>query len=169
MVRGRTTGCAAPRRARLPRRARSPQLTPGVTDAGTHRRCGHCKALAPVYERLARTLKAEGSAVTVAKMDGTGNREAMERLGANSYPSIYFVRNGNQFHKYALARDEPSLLMYAKEGALALPDSEWTTLPPAPTIVDKVLETWTDKKNALACVFSAGVTVGGVITYVLML
>lgn len=60
--------------------------------------CGHCKALAPIYKKLAKRF-AKIDSVVIAKMDGTANE-----------------------HKDVEVQGFPTLLFYpAKEGAAAIP------------------------------------------------
>jgi len=51
--------------------------------------CGHCKALAPVYEELATKLSANEK-LTIAKMDSTANEVEMEGLNIRGFPTIFF-------------------------------------------------------------------------------
>lgn len=49
--------------------------------------CGHCKALAPVYEKLAKRF-AKIDSVVIAKMDGTENEHPS--IEAQGYPTLLF-------------------------------------------------------------------------------
>lgn len=48
-------------------------------------RCGHCKHLAPTYEKVATTLKGEAN---VAKVDCTQERGICDRNGIRGFPTI---------------------------------------------------------------------------------
>lgn len=45
--------------------------------------CGHCKALAPHWDRLATSVKGE---VKIAKLDADANKRIGSRFGVNSFP-----------------------------------------------------------------------------------
>jgi thiol-disulfide isomerase/thioredoxin len=106
--------------------------------------CGHCKALAPNYEKLATELKGE---VTIAKCDATKNmklavracaragaaaaaaaawllqgltifcrRRAQERFGANSYPTIKWLQDGKMY-THEGERSIEKLTEFVKAGA----------------------------------------------------
>ena len=50
-------------------------------------RCGHCKALAPTYKKLAKRF-ADVDSVVIAKMDGTTNEHA--DVDADGFPTLLF-------------------------------------------------------------------------------
>jgi protein disulfide isomerase len=58
--------------------------------------CGHCKKLAPDWEKLAGDLKKAGSPVVVAKIDATEHAGPANTYGVKGYPTIIFFKNGNQ-------------------------------------------------------------------------
>jgi len=55
--------------------------------------CGHCQALEPVYNKLAKQLRGVDSLV-LAKMDGTSNEHA--RAKSDGFPTILFYPAGNK-------------------------------------------------------------------------
>lgn len=55
--------------------------------------CGHCQALEPTYNKLAKQLRGVDSLV-LAKMDGTTNEHA--RAKSDGYPTILFYPAGNK-------------------------------------------------------------------------
>lgn len=72
--------------------------------------CGHCKALAPVWEELAHNLKGK---INVAKIDCTKNEELCYRQNVRGYPTIKLhqfgrsveynkIRSGEHIAQYAL-------------------------------------------------------------------
>jgi len=55
--------------------------------------CGHCKALLPKWEELAKKYNKEGSAVRVAKIDATGNY-LDKAYNVQGFPTIFWVPAG---------------------------------------------------------------------------
>jgi len=56
--------------------------------------CSHCKALAPIWEKLASANKDRFS---VAKVDCTKEKNICTKFGVNSYPTIKLFFNGKIF------------------------------------------------------------------------
>lgn len=53
--------------------------------------CGHCKALAPIYEELAMALKGK---VNVAKVDCTVNESICRKHPIRGFPTIFIQQHG---------------------------------------------------------------------------
>lgn len=68
--------------------------------------CGHCKALKPTYEEVARTFEFEDS-VVVAAVDATKHSSLAEEYGVSGYPTIKFFPAGEdkEAQPYQGARD----------------------------------------------------------------
>jgi len=57
--------------------------------------CGHCKSLAPVWEKLANVYKNE-KGVVVANLDADKHKELGTRFGVSGFPTIKFFPKGNK-------------------------------------------------------------------------
>lgn len=78
--------------------------------------CGHCKNLAPEYERAARVLKDLPSPVILAKIDATVEKELGQKYEATGYPTLLIFRKGKQY-PYEGPRDERGIISYMKDQA----------------------------------------------------
>ncbi|KRZ77654.1 putative protein disulfide-isomerase A4 [Trichinella papuae] len=80
--------------------------------------CGHCKALDPIYEELARSLKSESSLV-IAKMNAVDN-DVDPDYPVEGFPTIYFAPKGNKKHpiKYHGERTVQALITFLKKHAV---------------------------------------------------
>ncbi|CAM9375613.1 unnamed protein product [Choristocarpus tenellus] len=83
--------------------------------------CGHCKGLAPIYEKLASIFEAEEE-VVVAKVDATEEQSLAQRFGVTGYPSLKFFAAGkdsigDEPEVYQGGRDLPSLVGFLNEKA----------------------------------------------------
>ena len=76
--------------------------------------CGHCKKLAPVWEKVADNLV--NSDVEIAIFDATAN-EAENQWAVKSYPTlVYYPRGADKAGvKYDGKRDEASILQWLQE------------------------------------------------------
>lgn len=79
--------------------------------------CGHCKALAPIYEELGRRLS-KNSKIVIGEVDATANEiSGMEIKG---YPTIYFIKKVNgevKMSEYRGGRTIDDLMAYVKENS----------------------------------------------------
>ncbi|KAI9821000.1 MAG: hypothetical protein M1826_000779 [Phylliscum demangeonii] len=87
--------------------------------------CGHCKALAPTWETLARDFSPE-PAVVVAKVEvdgdagggGAGGKATAARYAITSYPTLkYFAPNSSEAAPYVGSRSLPDLMRFVNEHA----------------------------------------------------
>lgn len=74
--------------------------------------CGHCKSMAPAYERLATNLLGE---VNVAEVNADKERGLRSRFDISGFPTVIFLRQGNVY-KYKGPRTEEAFTKFVKGG-----------------------------------------------------
>lgn len=79
--------------------------------------CGHCKKLAPEYDRAADILKEQGSKVILATIDATENRDSATEHGVRGYPTVNFFQNGALVEKYSGQRTAEAIVSYVTSKA----------------------------------------------------
>ena len=75
--------------------------------------CGHCKALAPTWKKLAAMFKDERSKLNVARMDGTENEVASVEV--KGFPTIVYFGLDGEPTPYSGGRDLDSLVAFVEE------------------------------------------------------
>jgi len=65
--------------------------------------CGHCKALGPEYVKAAQLLREKDSEIKLAKVDGTEEKDLLEKMGVTGYPTLFFYRESEKV-KYSGGR-----------------------------------------------------------------
>ncbi len=77
--------------------------------------CGHCKQLAPEYEKAAKALKAQGvKNVVLAKIDATAEKTLAEEFEIGGFPTLKWFVNG-QAKEYTGGREEETILQWIKK------------------------------------------------------
>ncbi|KAJ0055159.1 hypothetical protein NL108_011433 [Boleophthalmus pectinirostris] len=74
--------------------------------------CGHCKKLAPDFEKAATKLK---GTVQLAKVDCTANSELCARFGVTGYPTLKIFRNGRDAGPYDGPRSADGIVQVMKK------------------------------------------------------
>jgi protein disulfide-isomerase A1 len=74
--------------------------------------CGHCKSLAPEWEKAAAALKGK---VPVAKVDCTANQELCGAHGVQGYPTLKLFRNGESSAMEVARKSEAIVAFLTKE------------------------------------------------------
>ncbi|KAG6590912.1 protein disulfide-isomerase domain [Phytophthora cinnamomi] len=126
--------------------------------------CGHCKKLAPIYEKVADELKGE---VNVAKVDVTENSELGKRFGIRGFPTVLHFSHGKSY-KFAGKRTLEDLAAFARGGFKSV---QGEVVGAAPSFLDfakqQALDVKRDfitllatKKNVLLVTFSGGLLLG---------
>jgi len=79
--------------------------------------CGHCKRLAPEYEKAATALKANDPPVPLAKVDCPANNDLCSKHGVSGYPTLKIFKNGEVSSDYNGPRDADGIAKYMRSKA----------------------------------------------------
>jgi protein disulfide-isomerase A4 len=94
--------------------------------------CGHCKTLAPEYEKAAKRLKD----VPLAKVDATVETELNKRFKIEGFPTLKFWKDGKNPIDYDGGRDADSIVQWLKE------KTDPNYKPPPEEVVSLTVETF---------------------------
>ncbi|KAG7488630.1 hypothetical protein MATL_G00036180 [Megalops atlanticus] len=78
--------------------------------------CGHCKRLAPEYEKAAKELSTRSPPIPLAKVDATAETELASRFEVTGYPTLKIFRKGKPF-EYNGPREKFGIVDYMSEQA----------------------------------------------------
>jgi len=79
--------------------------------------CGHCKSLAPVYEKLANVYAAD-KGVVIAKLDAdqAAHKDLAQKYGVTGFPTLkWFPKNNKEGDSYSSGRDLPAFVKFINE------------------------------------------------------
>lgn len=77
--------------------------------------CGHCKSLAPTYEKVAATFKGESNCV-VANLDADSEKAVGQRFGVSGFPTIkFFPKDNKAGEEYNGGRGEQDFIDFLNE------------------------------------------------------
>lgn len=81
--------------------------------------CGHCKSLAPEYEKAAKALADEGSEIKLGKVDATEQQKLAEKFEVRGYPTIKFFKDGKpvEYGGTAIVQQQAYIWLKKKETA----------------------------------------------------
>ena len=132
--------------------------------------CGHCKTLAPKYEKAAQVLKQRTPPIPLVKIDATVESSLATRYGVTGYPTLKIFRNGRE-SEYKGPRDEgivnymikqteeaSKLLMSVKDVQSYLRKDAMTIIGFFESINDKQLQIMKDVANLGREIFKFGHT-----------
>lgn len=102
--------------------------------------CGHCKNLAPIYEKLGSAYEGEKN-VLIAKVDADKYRDLGERFGVQGFPTIKYIpakagRPEELAEDYNGGRDGESFVSFLNEKAGTARTFEGGLLPTAGRLPD---------------------------------
>ncbi|PVD19713.1 hypothetical protein C0Q70_20204 [Pomacea canaliculata] len=77
--------------------------------------CGHCKKLAPEYEKAATKLKNSDPPVSLAKVDCTAETSTCSKFGVSGYPTLKVFRGGEVSKDYDGPRESDGIVKYMQK------------------------------------------------------
>lgn len=102
--------------------------------------CGHCKQLAPEYEKAAEELESYEPKVVIAKVDATAENELGTKFGVQGFPTLKWFVDGEAM-EYGGGRDQKTIVSWVKK----------KTGPPAKALEDAAaLEAFKESADAVA-------------------
>jgi len=77
--------------------------------------CGHCKKIAPEFEKAATVLKYNDPPVTLAEVDCTAEgKEMCSKHGVSGYPTLKVFKNGEKAFEYEGPRESDGIVKYMR-------------------------------------------------------
>ncbi|KAG0260649.1 hypothetical protein BG011_001712 [Mortierella polycephala] len=77
--------------------------------------CGHCKTLAPIYEKVAQDFANDKNTVVIANLDATEEKIAAEKYGVTGYPTIKFFAADGSVEDYRGGRSEQDFIDFINQ------------------------------------------------------
>jgi len=79
--------------------------------------CGHCKRMAPEFDRAAPILKENDPPVALVKVDCTVETKVCGRFGVNGYPTLKIFKSGQVSSDYNGPREADGIVKYMRTKA----------------------------------------------------
>lgn len=79
--------------------------------------CGHCKRLAPEYEKAATSLRNDDPPVALVKVDCTAETKTCGKYGVNGYPTLKIFKGGEVASDYNGPREADGIVKYMRTKA----------------------------------------------------
>lgn len=79
--------------------------------------CGHCKRLAPEFEKAATALRGSDPSVALAKIDCTAETKSCGTYGVSGYPTLKIFKNGEKSEDYNGPREADGIVKYMRSKA----------------------------------------------------
>jgi len=78
--------------------------------------CGHCKALAPEYEKAAQAIASDESIdAKLAKVDATEEKDLASKFGVKGFPTLkFFTGDAESPSEYSGGRTEPTIVQWLR-------------------------------------------------------
>ncbi|GMP63830.1 hypothetical protein CsSME_00025361 [Camellia sinensis var. sinensis] len=118
-------------------------------------RCGHCKNLAPTYEKVATAFKLEGD-VVIANLDADKYKDLGEKYGVSGFPTLKFFPKSNKAGEdYDGGRDLDDFVNFINEKCGTSRDSKGQLTSKAgivehlDTLVKEFVSAGNDEKKAV--------------------
>jgi protein disulfide-isomerase A3 len=79
--------------------------------------CGHCKRMAPEFDKASTTLKENDPPVALVKVDCTVETKTCGKHGVNGYPTLKIFKNGEVASDYNGPREADGIVKYMRTKA----------------------------------------------------
>jgi len=89
----------------------SGKLRMDINQVACSNRCGHCKKLAPIWEKLAKELQRQ---VTVAEVDCEDHKLLCSSEGVTGFPMLFFYPESGKKSEYSGTRKLAAMKNWAE-------------------------------------------------------
>ncbi|KAF8421098.1 putative disulfide isomerase [Tirmania nivea] len=115
--------------------------------------CGHCKALAPTWEKVATDF-ARDEGVVIAKLDAenAGSKATAEKFGITGYPTLkFFPKGSTEAINYDTGRTEDNILGFVNKhtGTHRLPGGSLDTSAGLIPSLDEIVKEFVEDASSL--------------------